>query len=73
MNMIQKAPANNSRRSRKRGPSETEIARRREAIQSQWSSEERRKRHPRRRRNEVDLRLEAHVKFIEFLLAHHAR
>ncbi len=66
--MVQKSPARRSAKSR-RNPSVCEIARKRETIQAGWSSEERRRRRPEPRTRAADPRLQAHLRFIEFLIA----
>jgi len=65
--MIQKAPVRSSRS--RRSPSTGEISRRREEIQAQWSLEERTNRRPTLRLDQGDARLNAHLRFIEFLVA----
>lgn len=69
--MIQKSPNRGQAKKSRRSPTTTEIARRREEIRSEWSSEERYRRTPARRvSNQNDKKLQAQLRFIEFLIAH---
>ncbi|SFH67391.1 hypothetical protein [Planctomicrobium piriforme] len=71
--MIQKAPAKSRTRGVKKTPSNTQIAKKRSEIRSTWTVEERHRRVPTLREDAADLRFQAHLKFLEFLMAHQAR
>lgn len=71
--MIQKNPSRRSPSRVRRSPSGTEIARRREEIQTSWSAEERLRRTSVRRLKQPDPQLTAQLRFIEFLIATHSQ
>ncbi len=70
--MIQKNPSRRSPPRARRAPSGTEIARRRQEIQTSWSAEERTRRSSVRRLKQPDPQLTAQLRFIEFLIATHS-
>jgi hypothetical protein len=67
--MIQKAPQVRRAARVGKSPSTSEISRRRREVQSDWSPAQRRDRAIALRKDRADRRFEAHLRFVEFLLA----
>ncbi|HWL09355.1 MAG TPA: hypothetical protein VNQ76_13185 [Planctomicrobium sp.] len=67
--MIQKSPSRHRPRRSRSTPTTSEIARKRQEIREEWSMDERSRRSGTRRLDQGDSRLNAHLRFIEFLLA----